>query len=292
MPDPDPIDTSVKSLFRRHHRALFRLLGIAEVEIPVLLEDTAVNLPELRADQVFVFKGVGDPARGAVYFEYVLHPDPRKHREWQAKRTGLEKQLDMPVVLVALYLERGRRATFPDEDLIEVMGIPNRFQFARVLFWEYGDRIRSGEFPEFAPLLVLCEDNPTEQTVRQEVRLIRESGLPAGDQADLLAIAVRVAGRDLPRTMLEGIFREIEPMLRGNTFIDDWIAEAAEKAEARGEARGRDEGVRETALRVLEKRFGRLPEALHHRIEQSDAEGCRTLLERAFEATSVADLLE
>jgi len=51
--------------------------------------------------------------------------------------------------------------------------VTTRTEFSRILLWEYKDRIWSGEFHELAPLLVLFEEKPTEETILEEKALIK-----------------------------------------------------------------------------------------------------------------------
>ena len=67
------VDITMKALMRRSSEAIFDLAGIKLKSLPVLLEDTSISIPELRADQVFLIGEKGDPERGAIYMEYQLH---------------------------------------------------------------------------------------------------------------------------------------------------------------------------------------------------------------------------
>jgi predicted transposase YdaD len=287
---PNPVDSSVKALFREVPEALFRLVGLAVDPQSVRLEDTGINPPEQRADHVFIVGAADDPERRALYVEYQLQPKSGDLPDWFYKCGGLGRQLGMPALLLVLYLEKGDRATFPDTYTVRLGSVSNHFQFAALRLWEHADRIRSGELWELAPLLVLCEDTPEERTVRREVEWITGSGSPPEVQADLLAIALRIAARDLSRGVLEAIFREGLPMVRGASIIDDWIAEGEARGRADGELHGRAEEARRFTLRLLRKRFGELPPALVARIEAADAEACEALAEAALEAESVAEL--
>jgi hypothetical protein len=282
MQTPNPVDTSIRGLLRGQAQVLFQLLGHGPPPPRLRWEDTALNLPELRADHVLVIGTEAEPEQGALYVEYQLVPDPSNLVTWAVKWGGLLRQLGMPTALLVLYLERGRYATFPDRLTVSVAGIPTELRFTAVRLWEHADRIRSGELWQLAPLLVLCEDNPTEATMRQEVELITHSAAAPAEQADLLAYALRVGARDFSRTVLERIFREMLPMVRGATIIDDWIAEG----EARGEARGRETTAREVALELLRERFGELPDAIVRRVEALGVTECKTLTKRLL--TNVA----
>lgn len=290
MPDPHPIDASVKALLRRVPEVMVRLAGIEPVPERIRFEDTAINLPEYRADHVLILGAAGDEDRGALHFEHQLRPDPDKIPGWELKRCALRAHLNMPVVLVVLYLEKGDRATFPNRSTDTLCGLRNEFEFASIRLWEHADRIRDGDLWELAPLLVLCEDNPGEDTIRTELRIIQNSGADDATQAYLLAVALRVGGRRLPRPLLEAIFRKELPMVKGATIIDDWIQEGEARGEARGETRGRTEEARRMLLTVLRARFGELPDAMASQIQAADAEWCEALLLQTMRVESLAEL--
>jgi len=289
-PQPDPIDTSVKALVREFPDVVLRLAGVEPPPGPLRFEDTAINLPERRADHVLVIGAAGEPEYGAIYLEYVLRPDTKMLPTWEYKRAALRLRLGTRVVLLVLYLEAGGRATFPETDREEVAGIANEFQFAALRLRDHADRIRRGELWELAPLLVLCEDNPDERTVRTQLELIRGSGAPAGVQADLLAMALRVDARDLPRAMLEAVFRETIPMIQGASSIDDWIAEGKAECKAEGKAEGKAEEARLLLSALLRALFGDLPAEMEQRIDTADPAWCETLLLAASRAESYQDL--
>jgi predicted transposase YdaD len=300
MPEAvSPVDASIKALLREMPGALLRLVGLDERQA-VRHEDTSINVPEQRADHVFLV-GADDPVEPptpALYLEYQLQPDSRVLPEWFAKAGALGRQLGRKVVLLVIYLERGGRTVFPDRYESELGPLGNEYRFATVRLWEHAERIRSGELWELAPLLVLCEDNPTEETVREELDLIRTADVPPEVRGDLLAYALRIAIRDFPRRVLETLFREDTKMLAEGTIIDDWIAEAEARAEARGEAQGRAEGeargraeeAREALRVVLEARFGPLPPGWQSRIADADPDWCRGVIARAAQAATLAEI--
>lgn len=294
MPEPSSIDASMKALLRRVPEAIVRLVGVHPLPERIVFEDTAINLPEHRADHVIVLGSLATDARGALCLEYQLRPDPEKIPLWELKKCALRVQLGMTVVLAVIYLEKGDRATFPDSQVDVVSGVTNEFHFTAVRLWEHADQIRRGELWELAPLLVLCEDNPGEETIRTELKLIRNSGADEPTQAHLLAVALRVGARRLPRAMLEAIFRETLPMVQGASIIDDWIAEGEARGEARGraegEARGREVEARRLLLNLLRARFGELPAGLVERVDTATVEWCEALLLQAAQVKSLAEL--
>jgi hypothetical protein len=177
---------------------------------------------------------------------------------------------------------RGDRTTFPDAFTVSGGGITNEHRFQRVLLWEHADRIRSGELAELAPLLVLCEDTPTEATLRDERRLILGLDVPAPVRADLLAVAVTVGARYFARELLLNLFREELQMLKEASIVEERVQEGMEQ--------GRLQEARQTLLDLLRQRFGDIPSAVAAVIEQADLEQCRNWVRRVGGAASLAEL--
>lgn len=269
---------------------MLRLAGIDPGQRPLAFDDTAINLPERRADHVILLGKEGDAERGAFYLEYQLRPAPERTPEWEFKRSAIRLRLGAPVILVVIYLEKGDRATFPAGYTDELRGRSNEFHFTAIRLWEHAARIRSGELWQLAPLLVLCEDKPSAETFRTELQLISNSGAPEEVQADLFAVALRVGARSIPRAMLEAIFREALPMVQGASIIDDWIAEGEARGKAAGELHGRLEEARRLLRTLLEARFGEIPGSLGARIDAADREWCETFLRQAARAESLDEL--
>ena len=279
---PHLIDRAVKALFRECPTIVTRLAGLSTAAEDIRVEDPNLNLPELRADHVFVLP------EGAIYLEYQLRPDPNLLSSWAVKWAGLSRQLGIPVILLVLYLQKGDYATFPAQMQSQIGAFRTALHFTAIRLWEQTERIRNGELTELAPLLLLTEENPTEATVREEVRLIRNAQFPSDVQTELLGIALLVATRKFARSLLEEIFAEDLETMEDLGIIGDWL----QKREARGMAQGETNGIRKTAQFVLGQRFGDLPPALVEQIGQADAEWCNILLGRAMKAGSVAELAD
>jgi hypothetical protein len=96
------IDASVKALFRECPSAPLRLAGLRVAPEAIRIEDANLNLPELRADHVFVVPDDNGSGERAIYMEYQLEPDSSLHASWCAKWGGLKKQLQMPVNLLVI----------------------------------------------------------------------------------------------------------------------------------------------------------------------------------------------
>ena len=295
------IDRSVKALFRECPAAVMRLAGMVVEQANIRVEDPNLNLPELRADHVFIIEEEQASAF-AIYVEYQLEPDVGLLTSWAAKWGGLSRQLGMPVILLAIYLQRGDRATFHDRYTVQAGGLTMNLTFPIIRLWEHAERIRSGELLELAPLLVLCEEVPTTETVREEVALIRGSVMARDTQRELLGLALLVASRRFRREVLYPLFRENWDMIEGLEILDDlyrdtgkidqWISEGEAKGKAEGKLEGEILGVRETLLAVGRKRFGEPgAEVLQALTGITSAETLQHMAVRLLEVESWEELL-
>jgi hypothetical protein len=97
-----------------------------------------------------------------------------------------------------------------------------------------------------------------------------------------LAVAVMVGYRHFAHELLLTFFREEVQMLKEASFVEEWIQEAVEEAEARG--------ARAVLLAQLEMKFGELPTSVVERVEQADRAECETLALRMLDAGSLEDL--
>lgn len=285
MTEPQALlDRSLKLLTRR--AALVRLAGLAVDPAQIRFEDTAVNVAEHRADTILLLGAEDDPDRWGWHLEYQLEPDPRVIPGWLLKNAVFNAGLPVPVILTVVYLTRGDRATFPDRYQIEGGGLSNDHGFHALRLWEHAELIESGAFPELAPLLVLCENNPGLATLRREREMILALDVPQTVKSELLAVALMVGLRFFRRGALERIFRGELQMLKEVEFIRELFADEIAEGRAEGEARA----SRRILLGQLQTRFGALPEHLAARIEAMDAAECEALALRLMNAGSLAEL--
>lgn len=286
MTEPSLVDLCIKILARCSPGVFFRIARLEVSPGAIRTGDVTVAVAEFRADHVYIVEGGNGAPEWALHLEVQLQPDRRVVRGWFHKNAATSVHLDLDVLLVALYLRRGDRASFPDAYRVEAGGLTNEFRFPTVRLWEEAERIRSGELAELAPLLVLCEDKPAEEIIREELALIRQAEAPPETRSELVAVAYMLGARYLLREVLDTLFQEDTPMLENLGIISDWIADG----EARGEARGRTEEARRIRLRLLRARFGELPAELSARIEAADPEWCEALAEQALRVESLQEL--
>jgi hypothetical protein len=275
---PALIDRSVKAMIRSVPDAFCRLARVDADPHAIRFEDVALNLAEFRADHVLIIGTQEDPSCWAMHLEYQLEPDLSVMPGWLLKYAALTIRLGVRVILVAVYLTRGDYATFPDTFAVRAGGLDNAFSFHTIRLWEHADRIRSGELAELAPLLVLCEDKPSERTLRQERRLIMQADVAAPVRAELLAVALTVGLRHFGRDVLEKLFRKELDMLKGASIIEGWMEEREAQC------------ARSMLLRLLRERFGELPEDVVARVESEGREWCEAMIGPALSVDSLGEL--
>ena len=274
------IDRSVKALAQRLPAGFFRLIGLEYDPARVHAEEVSINLPEHRADGVFVIEE--GEKRWALHLEYQFQPDGRVLPGWFLKNAALTAQLGVPVLLVAIYLRKGERTRFPDAYHARAGTLRNSFQFATVRLWDHAQEIRSGALAELAPLLAMAEEQPDEETLRRERELILGLDVSEAVRADLLSIAITIGSRFFGRDFLLQFFRKELSMLKEASFIEEWVME--------GEERGQLRATRDLTLNLLRARFGELPQSVVSRIEEADITFCRDLCVRLLTAQSLEEL--
>ncbi len=126
----------------------------------------------------------------------------------------------------------------------------------------------SGELRELAPFLVLCEEDPPEQSLASARDLIIDADLPPETKSLLIGATAAVALRRLPLELVMRVLSREVSMLKEVPLIQEWLQERGEVGLAKGRdeglAIGRDEGLaigrleaaRMILIKVAEPRLG------------------------------------
>lgn len=258
------IDRTLKILAAKYPTVFQRLLFGDKIEIEFLgVEDTAINIPEQRSDKIFKFR------RGKketfISFEFMTRPKRKDLLNFYVKNGLLTAALRKPVITVIVYIERGKYRTFPDKYTAQIDGIEMTTRFARVLLWEYADRIRKGEFKELAPLLVLFLDRPSEEIILEEKKLIHQVQ-NVQERSNLIALAAMVAFRKFKNGLIKELFYEEYEMMKASNFIEEWIKESWDKGRKEGREEGWRDGQIKVILSLLKKVLGRVRPELEKKI--------------------------
>jgi hypothetical protein len=249
------IDRAVKALLSKYPaKCLDLFCGQKRGVVFQGVEDPQINIPERRADKVWLISDHGKNV--ALHLEAMLEPKQSELGNFKTKNALLEETLKRPVVTVILYLEKGKYETFPYIYETQVGSLQNTHVFAKVLLGEYKDRILSGGFKEFAPFLSLFEDKPETSLLEREKELIAQ--FPDEQRRELMGVAILVACRKFHEDLVREIFKEQLPMVKEISFVREWLEDSEQK--------GRQEGKRALLLALLAKKFGKLSPQLRKQI--------------------------
>jgi predicted transposase YdaD len=255
------------------------------------VEDAQIQIPEHRADKVWrVHDGVRE---GCIALEAIAVPDRRDFRSINLKNAALQVNLNVPVITVLVYLERGKYATFPEGYEDELGGLTNAHRFARVLLWEHEERIRSGELKELSPFLLLFYTAPDPRILEVENQLIETVEDPE-QRLELKSIGAIIAARYFSEEIIKQYLKLEFPMIRETNVFKEWF----DQSRAEGRAEGRVEGLVEGEIsgkrlllqKQLEKKFGLLSQEVKERLQKLNSEQLDALATILFDLATAEDL--
>ena len=233
------------------------------------------------------------PKTRGLTLEYTVNPPTRQILvKWSLKRFGLEDLLGHPIALLVVYLWRGDRQTFADRLRTEVADFEEEFRFPTVKIWECRARILSGELRELAPLLVLCDDEPTVATLEAARALLLDPAMPAEKRPLLIGATMAVALRHHALELVQQIFQQEASMLRDIPLIQDWLAQENADGKIAGRAEGAAEQLRKVIRQLGEARFGKPTAAVRERLEDlTDLAELERLTDRLLQVETWSELL-
>ncbi|MGH7600125.1 MAG: DUF4351 domain-containing protein [bacterium] len=251
------------------------------------VEDAQIQIPEHRADKVWrVHDGVRE---GCIALEAIAVPDRRDFRSINLKNAALQVNLNVPVITVLVYLERGKYATFPDGYEDELGGLTNAHRFARILLWEHEERIRSGELKELSPFLLLFYDDPDPSILVVENQLIELVPDPQ-QRLELKSIGAVIAARHFSEEIIKQYLKLEFPMIRETTFFKEWFEQSHAEGHAEGRAEGELIGKRLLLQKQLERKFGLLSQELKAHLQKLDSSQLDALATTLFDLATTEDL--
>ncbi|MDQ3249162.1 MAG: hypothetical protein M3Q45_08140, partial [Chloroflexota bacterium] len=254
-------DRSLKVL-ARNHADLFLRLALPDLPVQLVgkLENVELSLPVQPVD--FVHRVVYAGQEHLLHIEFQWEHFTDFPRRMCSCHGALTQQFKLPVLSFAFYLKY-RQAPLPTEYVARLgQQVINRFSYVVLKLWDYADLIRSGQYRELAPLLVMLVKEPDEQVLQIERELILAEPDPE-KRGDLLALALTLAGRSFDREFLRRFFREEVKQVQQTSLmeelLEEWSQEAIQAARLKAMAEGKAEGMRiqnrENILRTLHFRF-------------------------------------
>ena len=292
----DTYDQTLKILARNHADAFLRLtFPDTPLHLVGTVENVELILPKHPVDFIHRVAYAGQDYLFHLEFQLEHESDfPQRMFSYVGIMT---EQFKLPVLAIAIYL-RPRVAPLPNAYVVQLDHQPiNRFTYPVIKLWEHKEAIRSGQYRELAPLLVMLVKDPTEQLLQEERALIlQEPDLQK--RADLLALAVAIAEKYYPPGFLWEFFSEEVNQMKESFFVKQWMQESLEKGLEKGKAQGLEKGKqtqqRADILDILTQRFNppaiRSLRIIKHLEAITDPEHLRDLLlYAALHATDIGD---
>lgn len=285
------IDRSLKVLAREYPDAFVRLtLGQLGIEGQgwrlQFLENPEVNIPEKRLDSVYQLK-LGHKEY-LLHLEFQLHHQPDMPERMFKYAAFLTESYGLPVIPVAIYLERANYNNLPQAYVVELNNlVVTSFTYQVVKLWDYYEAISQGRLKEFAPLLsMLAEKKDVSVLYRTKELILAEPD--SRRRADSLSIALTVAERYFDRETLMRLFREeILMYVKESSFVQEWYNEGVEK----GIEKGRIEALRGDILDVLKERFGEVDPEIIQAINQIESSTTlKSLLKMSIKVASLEEM--
>ena len=219
-------------------------------------EDKELNIPQLRADNIYIVEqGI---KKFALHLEFQL-----EHRKDLPQRMFLynaliESSLKLPTYSVVIYLERKRRLPPPASYHKTHFNLTNTFNYTVVHLWEHLARIRKGELPGLAPVLMLLTEEKSLDVYRETKALIKKLEPDPEKRDAQLAIAASVAGRyldisKLPKEDIQMLQILDQILLSGKNSETEYLLNEKRKE---GKTEGEQEAKQDFIMAALQERFG------------------------------------
>ncbi|MCL6584545.1 MAG: hypothetical protein K6U11_13010 [bacterium] len=243
----NPYDQSLKLVVKYYPRVFVSLLNLGE-KVEIAVENPEINLPEKRADYVLRLT-TEDGQEGYIIFEFQFIGSTDALKSCFIKCALLHEHTSLPVIGVIIYLmKRGCQQVYD----ICFQGCRNQYHFEIIRLWEYREEIESGKLKELAPFLILFTDEPVEEVLNREKKLIMQVE-DEKKRANLLSIAMTLAAHRFKGAWVKEYFKEEIKMVKSADIIQEWIEEGIEKGRKEGLQQGIQQGLQQGIQQGLQQ---------------------------------------
>ena len=284
-------DVPFKHLVEHHPLDWLRFLDI-ETPGPVTIVDADVSVVAAEADKVI---RVDDAEPWILHLEAQASHDSRLPERIHRYNALLSYRHDLPVVSVAILLR-------PEADARSVTGTCSRsapglgeyvsFRYQTVRVWE----LDSNELLEAGggvlPLAVLTDDaQPRLRSIIENAGQRMYAPYPHQEAVDVLTAAQFLSGllyaADFTRTLFRGVVNMTE-----SSVYQSVLEQGREIGREQGREEGEEVGIRNSIVRIGERRLGKPDTAVRQALESvHDIERLNSMLDRVLTAKDWSDLL-
>ncbi|MCI0694671.1 DUF4351 domain-containing protein [candidate division KSB1 bacterium] len=237
------IDHAIKTVFSLNPNCFLDLTFGSQRKTKLKeIADPQINVPELRADKAVIVEDQGKEY--CIIYEAMLQPDQSELPTFALKALGNQYMSRQPTLVVIVYLEKRKYASFPNYFENRLGDLATQFVCNKILLWEHKDRILNGELKELAPFLPLLYERPDPGLIEVQKSLLAQTPDPKV-RADLTATAILVDIRAFgAEIVLTKFSRKELKMLKETSIVQEWLTESQQE--------GKREGKREGKLSLLE----------------------------------------
>jgi hypothetical protein len=253
------IDHAIKTVFTLNPNCFLDLTFGSQRKTKLKeIADPQINIPELRADKAVIVEDQGKEY--CLIYEAMLQPDQSELPAFALKGLGNQYLSRRPTLVVIVYLEKGKYASFPDGFENRLGDLATQFACNKILLWEHKDRILSGELKELVPFLPLLYERPDPGLIDVQKSLLGQTPDPKV-RADLTATAILVDIRAFgAEIVLTKFSRKELKMLKDTSIVQEWLTESQRE--------GKREGKLSLLEAILAQKLGALSPELMKKLQK------------------------
>ncbi|NHM26904.1 DUF4351 domain-containing protein [Desulfofundulus sp. TPOSR] len=303
----DRYDTTIKELFGDGEEELISFFGHLKTKVIQHLNIEFARVEKKRSDLILECRTELGPA--AVHLEFQSTNDSDIPFRMLRYATELQHKYRLPVYQILIYF--GEREMTMADGLVYSFGPQNHLDY-RYRAVDLGsitrEEIKKTNNYTLYALLPLA-DRPRrrqhpEAFLRECVLDILQAPVTTEEKRKTLLRAEIFAGLYLEEKIIEQIFQEVETMLNIEESagyqrifkkgvekgIQQGIEIGIEKGIEKGMKKGRQETLRENVLKLLHKKFKKIPHPYVDKIKSLDEYALGLILDNIFEISTLADL--
>ena len=273
-------DSLFYRLFQRMPGLALELAGLDYDAEGYVFRSEEIKQTAFRLDGILV-PPANDPSRPYVFAEVQFQPDDGFYARFFSEIFLYLRQYKPPHPWKAVVIYAGRAVErFASPHFLSLLELP---EVRRVYLEDFSEII--GDSPTLSLIsLLLC---PPEQALEQTRRsLALTAPLPRDEWLDFIETILAYKLPKLTREEIKQMIGLQDIDLKQTRFYQDVFGEGRQE----GRQEGRREGELAIVLRLLERRFGSLPDTLEKRLRQLEMERLEALSEALLDMRSLDEL--
>jgi predicted transposase/invertase (TIGR01784 family) len=297
----DRYDTTIKELFGDGEEELISFFGHLKTKVIQHLNIEFARVEKKRSDLILECRTEFGPA--AVHLEFQCTNDSDIPFRMLRYATELQQKYRLPVYQILIYF--GEREMAMADGLEYSFGPQNHLDY-RYMTVDLGsisrEEIKKTNNYTLYALLPLADRTRRKQHpeafLRECVLDILQASVTTEEKRKTLLRAEIFAGLYFEEKIIEQIFREVETMLNieesagYQRIFKKGVEKGIQQGMEKGMEKGRQDTLRENVLKLLHKKFKKIPRPYVDKIKTLDEYALGLILDNIFEINTLSDLEE